>query len=262
MVVKRRNSYKHFLISTHGMVKYIPPSSGPGLRYNARVRSQDRLKADFNAKANAAPAGGLNWVVGSNAWHAVPPQRNTAMRPVQQGMGPAMSAINPGASTFGATEYADFLRAKSYTLSAAPYWHWCHMVGHALGGGAGPTNILAGTKQNNAEQMAFENALGMYMTEVQDGSLTIHVRVRGTRMDLADARHMGDVIRYDISVGGLRKHTHYLDCQPKLHSMPNEHFSTVYHEACSFLNEAVSHLSHRVRPLERRAIRRYIELHS
>jgi hypothetical protein len=219
--------------STHSMVSYQYPAPYRHLRYGAGLRTTDQLRAAFGVGVSAGR------VVGPAVWHPLPQRRITGGRIAHQGMAGDVAPLLPVGTIPSATNYAAFLRTvvPPVSISTAPRWHWCHLIGHGLGGDDGPGNVLAGTMQNNGEQMAIENALVLYANE---HALNIEIMVQGTRLNAGDGRFMGDVIKYEINCHAAGTPlTLYLDCQPSRHSLSAEHFGKIHSTVTGWLNECL-----------------------
>ncbi|MFC4734155.1 hypothetical protein [Salipiger abyssi] len=245
------------LVPTHNMVQFGHVNRKESLRFSNSVAHLSELQSNFDATW-ALPHRGI----GSAGWHALPPGRNKSDRVPNQGMKGAMQTLNPASSTFSAGEYAKFLEdpPRNYPLVHGATWHWCHLISHGLGGGNGPGNVVAGTKQNNGEQMAIENALALYRSEQL---AEFSFRVRAINTDIGPGRHMGKVICYEIRCETVAPAygllSFFLDCQPKRHTLTPVHFYTVYRDVVRWMNRSLerSYKYLEVSPSMRRRIRAY-----
>lgn len=123
-------------------------------------------------------------------WVGLPQNQATSRRTSNQGMTQAMAALLPHAPPpVSATTYANALGLQGT-------YEWCHLIAHSMRGGDGPANVVAGTKNNNSEQLIVENLLAAYRQEQ-----AFQMRVSARLQDAGNGQHMGMAIRYEVSDG-------------------------------------------------------------
>ena len=162
------------------------------------VRSTRGRSTDFKALFDSAGPADLL----SSGLVALPPSRSTTRRVPNQGMTAAMAALYPppAVAPVSATQYANALGLQGS-------YEWCHLVAHSMRGGNGPANVVAGTKNNNSEQLIVENLLASYNRE---NAFSMNVTAR--LLNQGQGRHMGQAIRYQVSDGNYT-FSMYFDCQ-------------------------------------------------
>lgn len=123
-------------------------------------------------------------------WVDLPQSQSTSRRTSNQGMTRAMAGLFPHlAPPVSATTYANALGWQGS-------YEWCHLIAHSMGGGDGPNNVVAGTANNNSEQLIVENLLSCYRQEQ-----AFLMRVSARLQDAGNGRYMGLAIRYEVSDG-------------------------------------------------------------
>lgn len=123
-------------------------------------------------------------------WVDLPQSQATTRRTSNQGMTPVMSALFPHLPPpISATTYANALGLQGA-------YEWCHLIAHSMRGGDGQANVVAGTDNNNSEQLIVENLLAAYRQEQ-----AFQMRVSARLLDAGNGRHMGLAIRYEVSDG-------------------------------------------------------------
>jgi hypothetical protein len=227
-----------------GVVKLAPiygrVDFSNGVRFTGRVRSSRALRAAYDSAHSHL----------SSHWVALPNAIQHSRRTTNQGMNPATQNLT--GNTLSATNYAAWVKAQlpGSPVDASKQYEWCHLQAHSMGGADDETNIVSAVRGNNTEQLAIESALQMYRREE-----VFEMKVSVALVNGAQARHMGDVIRYKVRcIESGATYVRYLDCL----NAPNPskiHFYEVLAEIAMWANHRLEAIAAAHNPLARSAVR-------
>lgn len=238
--------YLTFRMSTGGGRAILMPSRGlslgptygrinhrGGRRFTAHVRTASALRQAFESATETKVSG----------WQSLPSVRSNKRRTSNQGMTGTMEALTGDSRS--ANEYVEWLDRG---LDARK-WEWCHLISHATGGRDDESNIVAGVKGNNTEQLVIENALQLYRTEN-----AFDFQVSAAVADGADGKHLGDVIRYEVRFrADPSTYSRDLDCQRAPAKVSLIHATAVQRSFARWANEQPVSASPYVSDAEMRA---------
>lgn len=202
------------------------------VRFVGRVRSQASLAWAFGRNINRKTTGILN----------LPVRASHLYREPNQGMAFEMLDLTGDGRISSAGQYAAWVSQRNPAIQMqARRYEWCHLIAHSLRGRGGPRNIVAAAKGNNTEQLAIENTLHKYRTE-EMFQFCVSASLLGNQH--SDARHLADVIKYEIdSVYASEPLGLFLDAQKPPLRVAYIHFKSVQREIARWANKCIERRS-------------------